>query len=146
MDTTIKNEAPKHWAASLKENDQVIATIRHETDGEKNLCDVLCKVMSNSVEREKVLVEYLRNLYTVPYYDLRDISKLVNYKNIPREEGYYWVYLNSPKNFSHYGWEVAKWDGNSFWYDGDPYDEDCFSKVEETRIVHHENYTNDFKN
>lgn len=82
MDTTIKNEAPKHWAASLKENDQVIATIRHETDGEKNLCDVLCKVMSNSVEREKVLVEYLRQYYTVRYSDLTDLAGLVSNEKI----------------------------------------------------------------
>ena len=78
MDTTIKIEAPKHWAASLKTKDNVIATIRHKTNGNKNLIDVLCKVMTNDQENEKCELVYLRSLYTVKYCDLTDINKLTN--------------------------------------------------------------------
>lgn len=78
MDTTIKNEAPKHWASSLEKNDYVVATIRHKTDGEKNLCDVLCKVLDNDTESEKVWLHYKRQDFEVKYCELTDISKLVN--------------------------------------------------------------------
>ena len=78
MDTTIKIEAPKHWAASLKENYNVIATIRHKTNGNKNLYNVLCKVVQNNEECEKVVLEYKRVTYSVQYNELTDINKLVN--------------------------------------------------------------------
>ncbi len=52
-----------------------------------------------------------------------------------RKEGYYWVYLFSPNNFSYEGWNVARWDCSSFWYDGQPYNENCFSQVDERQIV-----------
>lgn len=52
-----------------------------------------------------------------------------------RKEGYYWVYLFSPKNFSHEGWEVSRWDGISFWYNNQPYSEDCFKEINEQMIV-----------
>lgn len=52
-----------------------------------------------------------------------------------REKGYYWVYLFSPKNFPYEGWNIARWDGSSFVYDGQPYHENCFSQIDERRIM-----------
>jgi len=51
-----------------------------------------------------------------------------------RKEGYYWVYLFSPNNFKIEGWEISRWDGNSFWYDGHPYNSNCFKEIDERKI------------
>ena len=66
---------------------------------------------------------------------INQIVKLLIINKMKRKEGYYWVYLFSPKNFSYEGWNVARWDGSSFWYDGHPYNENCFSQVDERQIV-----------
>lgn len=78
MDTRIKIEKQKHWAATLRQNDNVIATIRHKSNGNKNLIDVLCKVITNDQENEKIELAYLRSVYMIKYNDLTDINKLTN--------------------------------------------------------------------
>jgi len=53
-----------------------------------------------------------------------------------REEGYYWVrgfVWNERTN-----WEIARWDGNGFWIDGDDFDETSMVEIDENQITRNE--------
>lgn len=51
-----------------------------------------------------------------------------------RKNGYYWVFGNKclPDNPT---WQIVYWDGHTFWHDGDDFEEDTFTEIDETQIV-----------
>lgn len=50
-----------------------------------------------------------------------------------RELGYYWVYGN--KCFDLRNWQIYYWDGNYFCKGSEDFSEDCFEKINESRIL-----------
>jgi hypothetical protein len=50
-----------------------------------------------------------------------------------REEGFYWVFGLSWSNNPY--WFIARWDGHSFWYDGDDFSEDSIMEIDERQLV-----------
>jgi hypothetical protein len=58
---------------------------------------------------------------------------ILNFGYMKREDGYYWVlgYKWSDKPF----WHVAHWMFNSWYYDGDDFDDDSMIEIDEKQIV-----------
>jgi hypothetical protein len=64
----------KHWADALESGDRVLATIRHETDGSKNLIDVQVIVTGNNRRECKISAAFLAGLYVIPYNELSPLT------------------------------------------------------------------------
>lgn len=62
-----------HWAEELEVGDKCLATIRHKTDGEKNLQNVEIIVVSNDIENKKVIGFFSLKKRVIPYNDLAKI-------------------------------------------------------------------------
>lgn len=63
-----------HWATTLKQGDKAIATIRHETDGSKNIHNAEVLILNNNSRRQMVMGEHFGQYYTIPYNDLTALS------------------------------------------------------------------------
>jgi len=63
----------KHWANYLETGDRVNATIRHKTDGSKNMINVNCIVVENFNNESEinVYVQMLDKIFLVPYNELK---------------------------------------------------------------------------
>ena len=81
---TFKNktmEEYKHWATELQVGDKAIATIRHETDGTKNIHNAVIIVVAN-IEFDKIIKGALgTSVFEIPYnelkeYDPHEVSKV----------------------------------------------------------------------
>ena len=68
------SQSTTHWATILKQGDKVFATIRHETDGSKNIRNAEVVILNNNSKREMVMGEHLGQYYTIPYNDLAALS------------------------------------------------------------------------
>ena len=69
----IKSTHFKHWAERLKVGDICLATIRHQTDGTKNLHDVEVVVDENLKGENKINCYFGDVKATVKYNDLKQI-------------------------------------------------------------------------
>jgi hypothetical protein len=65
----------KHWAESLEIGDICLATIRHKTDGTKNLHNVKMIVIENNNRKQEIVGWTSDHKATVPYNDLKELTK-----------------------------------------------------------------------
>ena len=66
----INHKHISHWAEELEEGDRCLATIRHKTDGSKNLHNVEVIIIEN-LHSERIIVGYYNNKkYKIPYNEL----------------------------------------------------------------------------
>lgn len=62
----------KHWAQSLEVGDRCLATIRHKTDGSKNLINQSAIVVVNNKDDQHILVSINKgDLHVVPYSEIK---------------------------------------------------------------------------
>lgn len=72
----------KHWATELQTGDRAVATIRHETDGSKNISNAVVIVVANDEVAREVMAAYENEKYVIPYneldkYDPHEYSKVI---------------------------------------------------------------------
>lgn len=60
----------RHWAEELQQGDRVFATIRHKTDGSKNMINLAAIVIENNLDNT-VLIFANHQEYIVPYNELK---------------------------------------------------------------------------
>lgn len=65
----------KHWATELEVGDRAIATIRHETDGSKNIHNAVVIVVSNDEYKKNIEGALGEEVYNIPYYELKKYEK-----------------------------------------------------------------------
>jgi hypothetical protein len=64
----------KHWAESLEVGDKCLATIRHKTDGSKNLHNVEVIVIENNATKEEISAWFPEYKAVIPYNDLKELQ------------------------------------------------------------------------
>lgn len=65
-----------HWAETLETGDRVLATIRHKTDGSKNLIDQSAIVVNNNKDDSNILVAINKDdLHIVPYSEIKNFNQ-----------------------------------------------------------------------
>ncbi len=62
-----------HWAEKLEPADRCKATIRHKTEGFKNLINVDVIVVRNRKREKLIEGVHLNTPYTIPYNELKEI-------------------------------------------------------------------------
>lgn len=60
----------QHWASSLEIGDRVIATIRHKTDGKKNIIGAIVIVAENNKWAQKIKGAIDDMVFDLPYNEL----------------------------------------------------------------------------
>jgi len=60
-----------HWAEELEPGDKCLATIRHKTDGSKNLHNIEIIVIENELLEKRIMGYFKRHKKSIPYNDLR---------------------------------------------------------------------------
>jgi len=65
----------KHWAEKLEVGDKCLATIRHKTDGSKNLHNVEVIVVENAKRLRSVTAWFPEYQVEIPYNDLTEMQK-----------------------------------------------------------------------
>lgn len=71
------SEEIKHWAEKLQTGDRCIATIRHKTDGSKNIHNAKIIVMVNYTHVSKISAWYNDKRVSVPYNELSEIKPVL---------------------------------------------------------------------
>lgn len=64
-------EEYKHWATKLEVGDRAFATIRHETDGSKNIHNAVVIVVSNNEYKKNIKGAFDGEVYAIPYCELK---------------------------------------------------------------------------
>jgi hypothetical protein len=65
----------KHWAEELEVGDKCLATIRHKTDGEKNLHNVEVIVVEKWIDTQQISAWFPPHFKVlVPYNDLKPLT------------------------------------------------------------------------
>lgn len=59
----------KDWREDLQPGDRCLATIRHETDGTKNIHNAEVIVAENNLKLKQIVGFYFKK-YTIPYNEL----------------------------------------------------------------------------
>jgi hypothetical protein len=67
-------ELQNHWATSLDIGNRVKATLRHATDGAKNIHNAEVIVVFNNCFKSFIQATYNNATYTIPYNDLTKIT------------------------------------------------------------------------
>lgn len=105
------SEYQPHWAESLKEGDRVIATLRHQTEGLKNLHDVYCKVISVHPHIKIIYADTRHGKRTIDFCDLSPYSHELRTRDKTCLEyiaGYDEQYRDqADEDFSN-GWDACK--------------------------------------
>ena len=66
----MEGKSYSHFAEKLQMGDRCIATIRHQTDGSKNIIGANVVVISN-ILKERIIRAYFNHAeYNIPYYEL----------------------------------------------------------------------------
>jgi hypothetical protein len=63
-----------HWAEELEVGDRCTATIRHKTDGSKNIIDATVIVVQNNKERKSIIGWLAPNEHEIPYNELGKLA------------------------------------------------------------------------
>lgn len=69
----IKEKYVSHWAEKLEAGDRCMATLRHSTDGSKNIHNADIIVVGNDVQRKSISGQYLGQNFEIPYNELTQI-------------------------------------------------------------------------
>ena len=69
------SQEAKHWAESLEAGDRAIATIRHETDGSKNINNANVIVFFNNKMDKNIAVIYEDKKILIAYNDITEIVR-----------------------------------------------------------------------
>ena len=64
------SELTKHPAESLKTDDKFTATLRHKTDGSKNIHSAEVIVVENHIQEKEIVGYYNNGFVTVPYNEI----------------------------------------------------------------------------
>lgn len=64
----------KHWADALEIGDKCLATIRHKTDGSKNLHNVEVIVIENKKKDKEIVGWFPEYKVRIPYNELSEIK------------------------------------------------------------------------
>jgi hypothetical protein len=67
------SQETKHWAESLEAGDMVIVTIRHETDGSKNINYAKVIVIFNNKRDKNIAASYEDQKIIIPYNDIKPL-------------------------------------------------------------------------
>lgn len=67
----LEKKYPSHPAEALETGDRVIATIRHKTDGSKNIHNANLIVIENRKQVRHIRALWRENEYLIPYNDLK---------------------------------------------------------------------------
>jgi hypothetical protein len=67
----LQEKYPSHPAEVLETGDRVIATIRHKTDGSKNIHNADLIVIENRKQVRHIRALWGQNEYLIPYNDLK---------------------------------------------------------------------------
>ncbi|QWT88134.1 hypothetical protein KBP46_10030 [Chryseobacterium sp. PCH239] len=70
-------ETKEHIAKDLKVGDTFIATIRHKTDGTKNLANQICTVVHNGELGDSLIAKMDLGIVRIPY---NEITEIINVK------------------------------------------------------------------
>lgn len=62
---------PKHWAERLQVADRVLATLRHKTDGSRNVHNADVIVVENKPGESKIIGWWDDRNYEIPYNELK---------------------------------------------------------------------------
>ncbi|WP_278494909.1 hypothetical protein [Chryseobacterium arthrosphaerae] len=68
----------EHFAKKLKAGDTFIATIRHKTDGTKNLVNKKCTVVHNGGLEDSLIAKMDHGIVRIPY---NEINEIINVKS-----------------------------------------------------------------
>lgn len=63
----------EHFAKKLKAGDEFIATIRHKTDGSKNLLNQKCIVVHNGELGDSLIGKTESGIVRIPYNEITEI-------------------------------------------------------------------------
>lgn len=61
----------KHWATELQVGDRAVATIRHETDGSKNIHGAVVIIVRNNEYGKAIQGAFDGTIYDIPYCELQ---------------------------------------------------------------------------
>jgi hypothetical protein len=61
----------KHWASELQVGDRAVATIRHQTDGTKNIHNAVVVVVANNEFNKNIKGALAGTLFEIPYNELK---------------------------------------------------------------------------
>ena len=61
-----------HFAANLQVGDRCIATIRHKSDGSKNIHNAHIIVIKNNIKQRTIKALFQSVKYIIPYNELQD--------------------------------------------------------------------------
>jgi len=64
-------EEIRHWAERIQTGDRVVATIRHENDGSKNIHNATVIVVKNNEGDTFLIAAFNRKEITIPYNELK---------------------------------------------------------------------------
>ena len=70
LDKFYNEKYVSHWAEKLKIGDRCKATIRHKTDGSKNLHNVVIIVVENLQSEKKIVGYFKKRKKKIPYNEL----------------------------------------------------------------------------
>jgi len=71
IEELIKSKKITHWAEEIVLGDRCKATIRHETDGSKNIHNVSVIVIENISNEKKIKASFLKKVAFIEYNDLQ---------------------------------------------------------------------------
>jgi hypothetical protein len=66
----MNKKSISHFAEDLKLGDKCFATIRHESDGSKNIHNASVIVIENDKQKRVIKAWYRPNEHSIPYNDL----------------------------------------------------------------------------
>ena len=67
----LQGKTISHWAEHLQSGDRCIATIRHKTDGSKNIIGANVIVVENQKLVKHIIAFYKSERFLIPYNDLK---------------------------------------------------------------------------
>ena len=74
LEKFYKEKYVSHWAEGLEIGDKCLATIRHKTDGSKNLHNVEVIVIENNKEKKEIVGWFPEVKATIPYNELKKLA------------------------------------------------------------------------
>jgi len=73
LNRIMEGKSYSHFAEKLQIGDRCIATIRHQTDGSKNIIGANVVIISNRLKERVVKAYYDHTQYDIPYCELTEL-------------------------------------------------------------------------
>jgi len=73
LNRMMEGKSYSHFAEKLQIRDRCIATIRHQTDGSKNIIGANVVIISNSLKERSIKAYFNHTEYNIPYYELTEL-------------------------------------------------------------------------